>query len=454
MTGKTPIADQSAVSLRDRLATGALSAVDLTKAAVARIEAREPEVQAWAWFDAEAALREAERLDALRASGAPQGPLHGLPVGVKDVIDTAGIPTENGCPVDEGRIPAKDAAVVARLKAAGAIMFGKTVTTELAFLYPNKTRNPMAPGFTPGGSSSGSAAAVADGMIPLAIGTQTGGSVVRPASFCGITGFKPSFNAISRDGVLLQSPSLDTLGVFASDPEGAALLADALFGTPSGLLDAAQRGRASVPVLGVVEPPGWSDADTSLHVGFERLRASLAGVITDMVLPEIFDDVVRHRAAINTAEMGSHYRRYLEDGADRLGPPTRAAIEEGLAMPAQTYLAAKACQDALSPALDPIFRRCDAILCPAAPGPAPEGLSSTGDSIFNGLWTMAGTPTITLPLLSAPDGRPMGVQLVGPVGADAALLATARWLWDHMREAGDGGSVPRKAVPPAGKAGA
>ena len=222
----------SAIELRDCLASGEVSAKTLAESCIARIEAREEHVQAWAWFDPERALSRAKQLDAHRASGAALGPLHGLPVGVKDVIDTSGIPTENGCLLDAGRLPAVNAEVVTRLEAAGAIMFGKTVTTELAFLHPNKTRNPHNLGHTPGGSSSGSAAAVADGMIPLAIGTQTGGSVVRPASFCGITGFKPSFNAIPRKGVCLQSHSLDTLGVFAADPASAGFFAEALSGQP------------------------------------------------------------------------------------------------------------------------------------------------------------------------------------------------------------------------------
>ena len=443
MTPDPQLPTLDAVDLRDRLATGALSAVELARACIARIEAREAEIEAWVWFDAEAVLQQAERLDSLRASGDPLGPLHGLPVGVKDVIDTAGIPTRNGCPIDAGRVPQADADVVVRLKAAGAIMFGKTVTTELAFLHPNKTRNPHNPRHTPGGSSSGSAAAVADGMIPLAIGTQTGGSVVRPASFCGITGFKPSLHAISRHGVLMQSHSLDTVGVFARDPGGAALLATALFeGRPTPAASSAERlhtalaDRDRPPVLALMELPGWDRADRALREAFAAFRAQLGGCVIDADLPGVFGESAAHRAVINTAEMGHYYRRYLEAGADKLGPPTRAAIEEGLQMPAHTYLAALAHQDALGAALEPVFARCDAILCPAALGPAPEGLGSTGDSIFNGLWTMAGTPAITLPLLTAPNGLPMGVQLVGPVGGDLQLLRTARWLWDLVQANG------------------
>jgi Asp-tRNA(Asn)/Glu-tRNA(Gln) amidotransferase A subunit family amidase len=433
-----PLPALCAVDLRDRLASGALSAVDLARACIARIEAREALIGAWAWFDADHALREAERLDTLRRSGATLGPLHGLPVGVKDVIDTAGIATGNGCPIDDGRVPEQDAAVVARLKAAGALVIGKTVTTELAFLHPNKTRNPANPNHTPGGSSSGSAAAVADAMIPLAIGTQTGGSVIRPASYCGITGFKPSFGAIPRAGALMQSHTLDTLGVFARDPIGAALLANVLSdgscasATPEGP-DGKDGGAR--PTFAFVRLPGQERADPALTQAFDTLRSRLGAQATDVTLPAVFDDAAELRACINGAEMAHHYERYMRTGADRLGPQTRAAIEEGQGVSARDYLAALARRDEMGPALEPLFAQYDAILCLAATGPAPATLASTGDSIFNGLWTMAGTPAVTLPLLRAANGLPMGVQLVGRVGDDARLMRTACWLW---RWFGDG----------------
>ena len=214
------LAGLGAVELRDRIARGALKAVDLAEALIARIAETEPELRAWAWHDPAFVRAQAEALDDQRGTGRPIGPLHGVPVGMKDIIDTARIPTENGTPLDAGRVPGRDAAVVERLRAAGALILGKTVTTELAFMEPPRTRNPAAPGRTPGGSSSGSAAAVAAGQVPLAVGTQTGGSVIRPAAFCGVVGFKPSFGAISRAGILAQSPSLDTVGVFAGSVRG------------------------------------------------------------------------------------------------------------------------------------------------------------------------------------------------------------------------------------------
>jgi Asp-tRNA(Asn)/Glu-tRNA(Gln) amidotransferase A subunit family amidase len=432
--------------LRDRLASGALRASELTEALIARIEAREPEVGAFAWFDADFVRQQAKALDAQRQAGRPIGALHGLPVALKDIIDTARIPTENGCPLDAGRVPVKDAALVSRLRSAGAIIMGKTVTTELAYMQAGRTRNPHNPAHTPGGSSSGSAAAVADGMVPLAVGTQTGGSVIRPASFCGVTGYKPSFGAIPRSGVLMQSPTLDTVGVFAASPLDAALLAEVLMGHDAGdratlpapvprLLDVASAAPPVRPVLAFVRPPGWDKADPDLHAAFDELVAALGDQVFEAPLPNAFDQAAEVRARINFAEMARYYHRYAKNRA-ALGDRTRAAIEEGEAILARDYLAALDWADVLYAGLGEIFQRCDAILCPAATGPAPEGLDYTGDAIFNGLWTLTGTPAVTVPAFTASNGLPMGVQLVGPRGGDARLLRTANWLHGWLSEAG------------------
>ena len=428
-----------AVALRDRLASGALRAVELVEACVARIEAREPEVQAWAWFDAEFARAQAKALDAHRATGRAIGPLHGLPVGLKDVIDTARIPTENGARRDAGRKPARDAWIVDRLKAAGAVIMGKTTTTELAFLTPSKTRNPHNPEHTPGGSSAGSAAAVGAGMVPLAVGTQTGGSVIRPASFCGITGFKPSFGAIPRTGVLMQSHSLDTLGVFGKTPACAALIGDALFGFDPAdpatcpapaprLLATAQTEPPLAPVFAFVKLPRWGDADPQLHAAFEELKDELGEQLFETELPSAFDEAAALRARINFAEMAKYYHAYRRDGFDLLGAETRKAILDGESILARDYLAALDWRQVFNAGLDEVFTRCDALLCPAALGPAPKGLGSTGDAIFNGLFTLTGNPAVTIPAFASADGLPMGLQIVGRRGDDARLLRTARWL--------------------------
>lgn len=437
------LAAAGAVALRDRLATGALRAAELAEALLDRIAESEPEVRAWAWHDPEHVRGQARTLDSRRAARRPCGPLHGLPVGVKDIIDTAGIPTENGTPLDAGRVPTRDAGVVSRLKAAGAMLMGKTATCELAFLHPAPTRNPSAPGRTPGGSSAGSAAAVAAGHVPFAVGTQTGGSVIRPAAYCGIVGFKPSFGLIGRSGILSQSPSLDTVGVFARSVTDAALLAEALAGhdpadpatspDPTPALSACASSSPPVrPTLAFVPPPRAELADEIIKSAFAELRDALGDSVFTAALPAIFEEAPTVRDRINFAEMAKAYYAYERRGGEALSPELRAALEAGKALPARDYLAALDWPAVLNAGLSEIFDRSDAILTYAAPGPAPEGLGSTGSSVFNGLWTLTGLPAVTLPLLQSEAGLPIGVQLVGRQGDDGRLLRTANWLLNEI----------------------
>ena len=375
-----------------------------------------------------------------------------MPVGVKDIVDTAGIPTENGTAIDAGRVPREDAFVVARLKAAGALILGKTVTTELAGMAPAPTRNPVDPAHTPGGSSAGSAAAVAAGQVPLAIGTQTAGSVIRPAAFCGVVGFKPSFGAIPRTGILAQSPSLDTVGVLARSVADAALLADALFGydgrdratamaAPPRLLALATSRVPVPPVFAFVRPPGWEEASPETRLALAELADLLGEQGFEAELPGAFDEAAAVRERINLAELAKCYHGYERRGRDRLSEAMRAAIDAGKAVPARDYIAALDWPDLLYAALEGILARCDAIVAPAAPGPAPEGLASTGSPIFNGLWTLCGVPAVTLPLLEAANGLPMGVQLIGRRGDDGRLLRTASWLMERVGAAGRQGEA-------------
>ena len=428
--------------MRDRLASGALRAVDLVRACLARISELEPQVGAWAWIDESYALAQAERLDQWRQSGRSLGPLHGLPVGLKDVIDTKGIPTENGTPIDAGRLPAEDAWIVARLRAAGAIILGKTVTTECAFLHPGRTRNPHNLDHTPGGSSQGSAAAVAAGMVPLAIGTQTGGSVIRPAAFCGIVGMKPTFGMIPRTGILMQSPTLDTVGVFARSVAGCALLAEVLAGHDPAdpateplprplLLDTALAAPPLTPVFAFLKPPGWDRADPQTTVAVQELAAFLGDQCFEVTVPGL-EEAAAIRRRINVAEMSKCYYAMERRGRDRMSDVLKTAMDEGKAVLARDYIAALDWPKVLNAGMAQIFARCDAILCPAAPGPAPAGLKDTGDPIFNGLWTLTGMPAVTLPVFRSTEGLPMGIQIVGRRGNDARLLRTARWLAAHL----------------------
>ncbi len=433
------IAAMSAVEMRDRLASGALRATEVMQACLDIIARTDGVIQAFEWFDPGYAMAQAESADRYRLSGRVLGRLHGLPVAIKDIIDTAGIPTANGTVLDAGRAPEHDAAIVGKLKAAGALIIGKTVTAELAFMHPGKTANPANLAHTPGGSSSGSAAAVAAGMAPLAIGTQTGGSVIRPAAFCGVTGFLPSSGTIPRTGVLAESPTLDRIGVFARSAEDAAMLAEVLFGYDGAdkatkpapfprLLEIARSKPPVRPQFAFVRSPNWNKADTACQLAMEELSSILGDASFDADLPAPFGEAAAIRQTIHYAEMAKCYHRYMRDGADQLSPTIVSAIEKGNRVTAHDYIAALDWPDYLYAALDEIFQRCDAILTPSAPGPAPHGLDSTGDPIFNAIWTLCGTPTITLPLFESEEGLPMGVQLIGPRGGDARLLRTARWL--------------------------
>jgi Asp-tRNA(Asn)/Glu-tRNA(Gln) amidotransferase A subunit family amidase len=429
----------SAVAAARAIASGALSARTLIVACLARIAAREPAVTAWQCLDPAHALAQADACDARQRSGQPLGPLHGVPVGLKDIIDTADMPTENGSVLFAGRRPERDATVVARLRAAGAVILGKTVTTELAAVQPGKTRHPRDAARTPGGSSSGSAAAVADQMCPLALGTQTNGSVIRPASYCGVVGFKPTHGLISRAGILMQSRSLDQVGLFARDVADVALLADVLAGydpqdpdtrlaAAPRLLEAACTAPAHPARFAFVRSPVWNSADEPTRDGFVRLVAALGDSITERDLPATFAQAHATLQTIMTAEQAVHYGPLWERGRDRISPPLRALIERGQAVTAVEWHRAVATAADLRQALAGWFDTCDAIVTPAATGEAPTGLQSTGSPVFCTIWSLLGMPAISLPLLSGPDGLPIGVQLVARWGEDARLLRTAAWL--------------------------
>jgi Asp-tRNA(Asn)/Glu-tRNA(Gln) amidotransferase A subunit family amidase len=427
----------SAVDAARLIRDGVISSAQLVDACLARIEAVDADVQAWAFLDPEHARAQAAAADELRLSGRPLGPLHGVPVGVKDIIDTADMPTENGSVLHVGRTPSRDATVVAMLRAAGAVIMGKTVTTEFAAYAPGKTRNPHNAAHTPGGSSSGSAAAVAAGMVPFAIGSQTNGSVIRPAAFCGVYGFKPTHGLIPRHGVLPLSRALDTMGVFARSVEDVALLAEQLTGFDE--RDPDSRPRAHIPFQSVAaeEPPitpllsfvktaRWDRTHPDTRAAFSELVAMLGA--EELELTQSAEAFEWHRT-IMEADMAASLEREWNTGRERLSDALRTQLERGRAVTAVEYQRARRRAEAFAEGLEELFQeRCDAILTPAAPGPAPLGLESTGDPSFCTLWTLAGMPAITLPLMNAADGLPIGVQLVGPRHGDARLLRTARWL--------------------------
>lgn len=434
----------SAVEITAKIRSGECSSQDVVAACLARIAAEEPRIQAWAHCDPDYALRQARDADEMRATGRAVGPLHGVPFGVKDIIDTSDMPTEYGTPVFAGRQPTDDAAVVTRLREAGGILLGKTVTTEMAVYTPNKTRNPHDPERTPGGSSSGSAAAVAANMVPLALGTQTNGSVTRPASFCGVFGWKPTFGLVSRDGVLCQSPPLDHVGVFARSIADLALAADVLSAYDPADRSMYQRSRGShyevamgepplPPVLGFLKSPFWDRGAPGMHEAFGELREALGDRCEEIELPPVFASAETWHRQILTADLARHFGPVAERSGDAFSQQLRNLIEEGNRVSAVDYNRAIDQAQHLYERLADAFGRYVAILTPAAPGPAPRVLASTGNPIFATLWTFMGVPTISLPLLEV-ENMPVGVQIVGPRREDARLMRTARWLVRYLEE--------------------
>ncbi|OGA48688.1 MAG: glutamyl-tRNA amidotransferase [Betaproteobacteria bacterium RIFCSPLOWO2_12_FULL_63_13] len=436
-----------AAEAANALSEGRIGSEELVAACLARIKADEDRVQAWAFLDPEHALRQARDADQRRREGRPLGPLHGIPVGVKDIIDTQDMPTEDGTVLHAGRTPVEDATVVSMLRAAGAIILGKTVTTELATYSPGKTRNPHNPEHTPGGSSSGSAAAVAAHMVPLAIGTQTNGSVIRPAAYCGVVGFKPGFGLISRHGILKQSRPLDQVGVITRSVEDAAFLAEQLIGYDENdpdtrpvarplLRETAMQEPPVPPTLAFVKTPMWKLADAQCHEAFSELVAHLGDRVEEIKLPMAFKDAWKWHQTVMEADLAKNFEIEYAKGRDKLSEVLRGQIERGRRVRAVDYNKALDNVPALNHGLSELFEhRYEAILTPATAGTAPQGLASTGSPAFCTLWTLCGLPAITLPLMQGADGLPLGVQLVGPRGGDARLLRTARWLVDQVAHA-------------------
>jgi len=439
-------AAEALAALRD----GRTSAETLVAGCLARIRADEDRVQAWAFVDEEHALAQARSIDLVRREGRLAGPLHGLPVGLKDVIDTADMPTEHGTVLLAGRRPEHDATVVERLRLAGAVILGKTVTTELATYAPGKTRNPHDPAHTPGGSSSGSAAAVAANMVPLAVGTQTNGSVIRPAAYCGVYGYKPTFGWVSRHGVLRQSRPLDQMGFFARSVEDLAIIAEPLIGYDERDADTRPLARARLlevalqelplpPTFAFTKTPNWHDTEEQTRLAFDEINEALGPQSVPFDVPAIFHEAWQWHRTIMEADIARSFHAFYERGRDTLSESLRGQIERGRQVSAVDYNDAVDRIQATGEAFEAVFDRCDVLLTAATAGPAPRGLESTGSPAFCTLWTFTGMPAVTLPLLRAESGLPMGVQLVGRRGDDARLLRTARWLacWAEALESDD-----------------
>lgn len=415
---------EHATQLAARLRRREIFASDVVEACLARIAEREPSIHAWATLDAEFARRQARELDA----GPVRGPLHGLPIGVKDIIDTADLPTECGSPIERGRRPQADAACVALARAAGAMVLGKTVTTEFALYTPAATVNPRKVAHTPGGSSSGSAAAVADGMVPLACGTQTAGSIVRPASYCGIVGYKPTFGLLPRAGVKLVAESLDTVGALARSVADAALLVGALAGRPA-LLELPRL--EDKPRIGLCRTWDWQALDPYAQAAFEQAGQALAAAgarVRTVDLPQRFAALGDAHAAVMLFEAARSLAHERRVHAGRLSARLRSELDAGAAVPVERYDQAQRLALGCRAQLGDTFGDCDVLLAPSTTGEAPHGLDSTGSPIMNRVWTLLHAPCVSVPAGQGPNGLPLGVQIVGRSGDDARSLAAAQWI--------------------------
>ena len=424
---ESAVTDPSSLSAREaaqQIAERRITVEALVTAYLDRIETREPVVSAWQYLDRDQALATARKRDA----EAPRGPLHGIPIAVKDLIDTVDMPTSYGSPIYRGHRPDADASCVALARAAGAIVLGKTVTTEFATFFPGKTANPRNPAHTPGGSSSGSAAAVADGMVPLAFGTQTAGSVIRPGAFCGCVAYKPSFGLINRAGVKPLADSLDTIGVFARSAEDAAFFAGVLSERPAlRHLSSPQQ----APRFGLYHTPVWAEAEPATVAALDAARMALergGAVVMELAIAPEHEGLSEAQDTImwfETVRALAHER--IEHSA-QLSPRLAQLIDTGMAIGAEVYDQARIRTAAARVKLDAFFGPCDAVLVPAAPGEAPAGLGNTGDPIFNRIWTLLGVPCAALPARWSDNGLPTGVQLVGRVNDDARLMLCAAFL--------------------------
>jgi amidase len=427
-----PLHQLSAAEVAAAVSSGRVNCEAVARACLERVEQRESIVRAWSFLDPDLVLRQARLLDAQPRGGA----LYGVPVGVKDVIDTHDMPTGMGSPIYRGYRPRADASIVALLRAQGALIFGKTVTCEFAFVAPGPTTNPHDSSRTPGGSSSGSAVAVADYMVPLAIGTQTGGSLLRPASYCGVVGYKPTFGLVNRAGVKQAAESLDTLGFMVRTVEDAAIACAAV--TNAAPVDWLLAHRPLT--IGLCRTHYWDGAqdETRQAIDDSVQRLARAGVtVREAELPGFFAAALSSaREIINDYERARSMVHEWTHHPDAISESLKRSIRNGLLTPRARFVDALAAVERCRAALPAVFDGVDALLTPSVAGEAPLGLEWTGDHRFQSLWTMLHTPTITLPTHTGLLGLPVGIQLVAPLYADNHLLAIARRVFDLLGRGG------------------
>ncbi len=414
----------TATEIVSRITAGKTTAEAVARDCLDYIAQREPAVQAWQFLDLELVLQQARALD----RGTTRGPLQGVPVGIKDIIDTADMPTEYGTPIHAGHRPHMDAACVALTRRAGGLIMGKTVTTEFANRHPGKTMHPMDPARTPGGSSSGSAAAVGDRMIPLAVGTQTTGSTIRPAAYNGCFGYRPTWGDLRLAGVMEAAGSLDTLGLIARSVDDIALYRNVLAGVPTQALSVEP---CKPPRVGVCRTQFWNDTDAATKTAIESCAAAMAKAgakVTDLTLLASFEPIEEIHQRISSFEFARNRAWEINHHYERISKTLREnRLKHGLAYSFEQYCEARAQGEKLRLQLDDIFRDYDVILTPSAPGEPPVGLNATGSAAFSSIWTVGHNPSMTLPLFSGPNKLPIGVQLITRRDTDRYLFEVSRW---------------------------
>ena len=428
-----------------KIKEGQISSVEVCKAYIERINKFEKDVKAWNFFDKKILLEKAEEADEHRKSGKPLGLLHGLPVAVKDIFGTIDMPTECGTVFRKKKSAAQDSEVVNLLKNAGAIIMGKTVTAELAYIHPGKTTNPHDYSRTPGGSSSGSAAVIAAQMAPLSIGSQTGGSIIRPASYCGVVGYKPSYGLISRNGALKTSEKLDTVGIFGKSVEAVALLAKALI--KKDLYDSAtvhfaadtmvedcKKDPLFEPKFIFYKTDKWKNIHKDSREAFEFFIKKFKKNIEEFDTPSYFKDIPKQHQIIHETDLANNFQVYYKKDKKKLSKEMRDAIGRGLKHSAYDYANAIDFIKQSYQSFGEVFEDYHGVITPSASGVADKGLKSTGSADFQKIWTYMGLPTISLPLLTGENNLPLGVQLVGNKLDDIRFLSTARWLEKNCKD--------------------
>jgi Asp-tRNA(Asn)/Glu-tRNA(Gln) amidotransferase A subunit family amidase len=431
-----------------KLRSGDISSVEVCNAYIDRINKHEKDVKAWSFLDKKNLLEKAEEADVYRKTGKPTGPLHGLPIAVKDIIATYDMPTECGSILRKGVTGAADAEVINLIKASGALIMGKTVTTEFAYFDPGKTTNPHDYTRTPGGSSSGSAAVIAAHMAPLSIGTQTNGSIIRPASYCGVVGYKPSFGLISRTGILKQSSKLDHVGIFGQTVEDVALLAktlikkdildeDTIHYSAHEMLEVCKKGPIFEPKFIFYKTSSWKKISKESQKAFEFLLKEFKKNIEVFDEPSYFKDIPKYHKIIHETDMANSFQDYYKKSKKKMGKKLVEAIERGYKYSAKEYVDAVDFMKQSYKSYSEVFEDYYGIITPASTGVADKGLLSTGSPELSTIWTYMGLPTISLPLLSGENNLPLGVQLIGDKLDDLRFLASANWLEKNCKEKND-----------------